>query len=84
MSLAALSTIRAPFREKLRESLQLIFVDHRGFVPPPRSVDNHAFDLDLLLDDIESVRKKAAAREIHYYRPFWPWIYGFRICQKVF
>jgi len=46
------------FSENLRKQLQLIFIDHRGFVQPPRrQLDNKDFELEVLIDDIEKIRK---------------------------
>lgn len=45
------------FSKLLRKHLRLIFLDHRGFVPPPGTeITNSAFDLDVLLEDIETAR----------------------------
>src|SRR5919202_757759 len=42
----------------IREHLQLIFVDHRGFVQPPSpQLTTDDFEIDILLSDIEAVRK---------------------------
>lgn len=54
------STVYYPrtFSAELKKRLQLIHVDHRGFVPPPSNdLDNSAFDLDVLIEDFEAVRK---------------------------
>lgn len=46
------------FQGNIRQQLQLIFIDHRGFVPPPSApLNDDAFSLDKLLEDIESIRK---------------------------
>lgn len=45
------------FSKNLRNSLKLAFVDHRGFSPPYDAKDTSLFQLDLLVDDIELVRK---------------------------
>src|SRR5690348_17284350 len=46
------------FSSQIKEHLQFIFVDHKGFVPPPvNMLDNSVFDLDILIQDIETVRK---------------------------
>ncbi len=46
------------FSSELAKHLRLIFVDHRGFAgSSAHPVDNSAFDLDVLLDDIELMRK---------------------------
>ncbi len=44
------------FSQNLRKHLKFIFVDHRGFVPAPGPVDNTAFSLEKLIDDIEHIR----------------------------
>ncbi|MBD2754933.1 alpha/beta fold hydrolase [Spirosoma validum] len=42
----------------IRQYLQLIFIDHRGFVPPPPDhLKNDDVSLNVLLDDIELIRK---------------------------
>ncbi|UHG89642.1 alpha/beta fold hydrolase [Spirosoma oryzicola] len=46
------------FVDTIRDQLQLIFVDHRGFVAPPEGELSHdAFTMDTLLEDIEAVRE---------------------------
>jgi len=46
------------FSEEIKKHLQLIHVDHRGFVPAPmEGLDNSVFDLDVLTGDFEKVRK---------------------------
>ncbi|HEY9897642.1 MAG TPA: alpha/beta hydrolase [Pantanalinema sp.] len=46
------------FSQRLREHLRLVFMDHRGFAPEARTTDTAAFELDLLLDDVERVRQE--------------------------
>lgn len=46
------------FSERLRDHLRLVFMDHRGFAPSPGPVDNSEFDLDVLVDDVERVRRE--------------------------
>ncbi|MBD2039372.1 alpha/beta fold hydrolase [Microcoleus sp. FACHB-672] len=46
------------FSNNLRNSLKLVFVDHRGFSPPYDCKDTAQFQLDALVDDIELVRKE--------------------------
>ncbi|MFB2979184.1 alpha/beta fold hydrolase [Microseira sp. BLCC-F43] len=46
------------FSHNLRNHLNLVFVDHRGFSPPYDCQDTSGFQLDLLVDDIELVRKQ--------------------------
>jgi len=46
------------FRGAIRQHLQLIFIDHRGFVPsPPDAPNGDVPSLDRLLDDMEAMRK---------------------------
>lgn len=46
------------FSKEIKKHLQFIHVDHRGFVPPPSAnLGNAAFDLDVLIEDLEQVRK---------------------------
>jgi proline iminopeptidase len=45
------------FSQNLRNHLQLIFMDHRGFASSDNITDTKKFELDLLLDDVEKVRK---------------------------
>lgn len=46
------------FLGDIRKHLQLIFIDHRGFVPPPSDdLNDHDFSLDILLNDIERIRQ---------------------------
>lgn len=46
------------FLGDIRQHLQLIFIDHRGFVPPPSdTLTDEDFSLDILLNDIETIRK---------------------------
>ena len=44
------------FSHNLRNHLQLIFIDHRGFAPSTVT-DTKKFELDVLLDDIEAMRQ---------------------------
>src|SRR5687768_16942505 len=47
------------FPGELRNHLQFIFADHRGFVPPPVDTnDESLFELPALLSDIERIRKE--------------------------
>ena len=45
------------FSQNLRNHLQLIFMDHRGFAPSPGPVENSEFELDKLVDDVERLRQ---------------------------
>ncbi len=53
------STVEHPrtFSSNLREHLQLIFVDHRGFTRLPDGVDPASVDLTTIVEDIELVRQ---------------------------
>lgn len=44
------------FSENLYEKFQFIFLDHRGFVAPPRTLTSEDYTLDKVLDDIEIAR----------------------------
>lgn len=47
------------FSSALRRSLRLVFLDNRGFAPPPaHPVDTTAYALDVLLDDMEHTRQQ--------------------------
>src|SRR4028118_124116 len=46
------------FSNNLRNSLKLVFVDHRGFSPPYDCKDISLYQLNTLVDDIELVRKE--------------------------
>jgi len=52
------------FPQNLRNHLRMIFMDHRGFVSAPGLVDNSAFDLDVLLDDVERVRQELGLGQV--------------------
>lgn len=45
------------FSETLYEKFQFIFIDHRGFVKPPRTLKSDDYTLQAVLDDIEHIRK---------------------------
>ncbi len=45
------------FSEDLYEAFQFIFLDHRGFVKPPRTLEPDDYILDKILDDIEMARR---------------------------
>jgi proline iminopeptidase len=45
------------FSKHLRQHLQLIFMDHRGFGKATSLFDNTSFELDLLVDDIEKLKQ---------------------------
>ena len=47
------------FSEHIRQHLQLIFVDHRGFAEPPgRKIAESEYALDTIVEDIEKIRKQ--------------------------
>ncbi|HEY9857752.1 MAG TPA: alpha/beta hydrolase [Stenomitos sp.] len=52
------------FSAELRRQLQLVFVDHRGFVAPPAEVSRCDFELDVLLDDLERVRQHLGLEDV--------------------
>lgn len=45
------------FSQELRKSLKLVFMDHRGFAPGNNCEDLSQYGLDVLVDDIEGLRK---------------------------
>lgn len=45
------------FSENLYKKFQFIFLDHRGFVAPPRTLTPEDYTLDKVLDDIEIARQ---------------------------
>ncbi|MGG0753035.1 alpha/beta fold hydrolase [Brevibacillus laterosporus] len=45
------------FSEDLYKKFQFIFLDHRGFVKPPRALEPEDYRLDKVLDDIEMARQ---------------------------
>jgi proline iminopeptidase len=46
------------FSQNLRKSLRIAFVDWRGFAEPSSSAEPNDISLDILLDDIEAIRKQ--------------------------
>lgn len=52
------------FSENLRKHLRLIFSDMRAFAPPPRTEISIDFPLDLLLNDIESIRQQLSLGKV--------------------
>lgn len=47
------------FSTDIKKKFQFIFIDHRGFVPPPLpEPGQEAYELDRILDDIETIRRK--------------------------
>ena len=69
------------FSEQLYTSFQLIFLDHRGFVKPPRTLEPEEYTLDKVLDDIEAARQTLELEDFiilgHSGR-----IHGTGVCQK--
>lgn len=45
------------FSENLYKHFQFIFLDHRGFVKPPRSLKKEDYTLDKIVEDIETARQ---------------------------
>jgi proline iminopeptidase len=45
------------FSQNLRTHLRMIFMDHRGFGKATKDFDSKAFELDRLLEDVETLRK---------------------------
>src|SRR5574337_325876 len=45
------------FSRNLRNHLQLVFMDHRGFVLSPGPVETSEYELDKLVDDVERLRQ---------------------------
>ena len=52
------------FSQNLRNHLQLIFMDHRGFTPATEPLETSLFELDVILQDIDSLRKKLGLERI--------------------
>jgi proline iminopeptidase len=52
------------FSAELREHLQFVFVDHRGFAPSPGPVDTTDFAFDKVLADIERTRQQLGLDKI--------------------
>jgi proline iminopeptidase len=45
------------FSQNLRDHLEFVFMDHRGFAPSPGPVDRSEFELEKVIDDIEALRR---------------------------
>lgn len=45
------------FSENLYKHIQCIFLDHRGFAKPPRSLKKEGYTLDKIVEDIETARQ---------------------------
>lgn len=52
------------FSQALRKHLRLIFVDHRGFADKPANLESSDYTLDVILDDIEHLRKTLGLTKI--------------------
>lgn len=52
------------FSQSLRQQLQFIFVDHKGFVIPTSAVNNTEFELNVLIDDVERFRQALGLKRI--------------------
>lgn len=53
------------FSSNLRKHLQLIFMDHRGFAKSyPSNITNNAYELDVIVNDIEKLRAKLGLNKI--------------------
>jgi proline iminopeptidase len=46
------------FSQELRTKLHMVFIDHRGFAPANYCQDTDKYQLDLLVDDIELMRRE--------------------------
>lgn len=46
------------FSQNLRTHLRLVFMDHRGFAPSPGPVDTSEFELEKLIEDVETLRRR--------------------------
>lgn len=45
------------FSQAIKKKLKLIFIDHRGFVQPPRQLKPEDYTLDRVVDDLETIRE---------------------------
>ncbi|OZI12057.1 alpha/beta hydrolase [Bacillaceae bacterium SAS-127] len=52
------------FSEQLYQHFQFIFMDHRGFVRPPRTLGREDYQLDQILTDIEKLRATLQLEDI--------------------
>ncbi|MEN2976520.1 alpha/beta hydrolase (plasmid) [Tistrella bauzanensis] len=52
------------FPATLRQKMQLVFVDHRGFAPGNHATDPAAYALDRLLGDVEAVRLRLGLGQV--------------------
>lgn len=52
------------FSRDLYTKMQMTYLDHRGFGKALQSFNNSAFELDVLVDDIEAARQKLGLKQI--------------------
>src|ERR687894_2634244 len=52
------------FSQRLRQSLKLVFVDHRGFAQPTGAYTASDYTLDVVLDDIDLVRRHLGLEKV--------------------
>ncbi|WP_210413117.1 alpha/beta fold hydrolase [Leptospira kmetyi] len=52
------------FSKNLRDSCRMIFADHRGYANGSSSTDKKDFSLDIVLEDMECVRKKLGLNRV--------------------
>lgn len=52
------------FSKGIREQLQLIFIDHRGFVESPQALQPQDYSLDHIVDDIETIREQLGLKSL--------------------
>lgn len=75
------------FSRELRERLQLIWVDHRGFVKGPEGLTEDDCSLDRVIEDIEALRKALGLEQLvilgHSGHAFMAWEYTRRYPQYV-
>ena len=45
------------FSQELRDHLELIFIDHRGFIPSPGPMPKSTYELDTILNDVDIIRE---------------------------
>jgi len=83
------STVYYPrlFSPAIRESLQLIFIDHRGFVQPSRALQPADYTLDRIVEDIETMRRSLGLEKFsilgHSGHAFLATEYAIRYSQSV-
>lgn len=52
------------FSQSLRKNLRLVFIDHRGFAQKPNTLSSNEYTLDVILDDIEKIRKDLSLSQV--------------------